>query len=75
MINEHFLEGVKQELITAIKCYAKRHQMTQSDMALLVGTSQPRMSDLFRGKLEKFSVDQLMKWAYDLGINITLTAI
>lgn len=74
MLTETFMDGAKQQLASAIKGYAVRHRMNQTDMAYLLETAQPRISNLFNGKLDKFSVDQLMQWAYNLGISIQLTA-
>lgn len=74
MIVEEFIDITKSNLIHSIKRYAVKHGMNQTDMSYLLETSQPRVSDLFNSKLDKFSVDQLLKWAYNLGINITITA-
>lgn len=70
MLTEAFMEEAKQKLASAIKEYAQHHKMNQMDMAYLLDTAQPRISNMFNGKLEKFSIDQLMQWAYNLGIKI-----
>lgn len=72
MLTETYMAEAKQLLASAIKGYAVRHKMNQTDMAYLLETAQPRISNLFNGKLDKFSVDQLMQWAYNLGINVTI---
>lgn len=72
MLVEVYMNEAKLMLASAIKAYAQRHKMNQTDMAILLETAQPRMSQLFNSKIDKFSVDQLMKWAYILGINVTV---
>ncbi|QYW06570.1 hypothetical protein uav_038 [Pseudomonas phage UAVern] len=72
MLVEVYMEEAKHVLANAIKAYADRHKMNQTDMSILLDTSQPRMSLLFNKKIDKFTVDQLMKWAYTLGININI---
>jgi len=72
MIVEEFIDITKSNLIHSIIRYAVKHGMNQTDMSYLLETSQPRVSDLFNEKLDKFSVDQLLKWTYNLGINVTI---
>lgn len=72
MIVEVFLDEAKLTLALAIRGYAVKHGMNQTDMAYLLETSQPRVSDLFKEKVSKFSLDQLIKWAYNLGIKIDI---
>lgn len=72
MITEKYIDEVKQTLVDSIKRYAVKHGMNQTDMSYLLETSQPRVSLLLNSKLDRFSVDQLLKWAYNLGINVTI---
>lgn len=72
MITEKYIDEVKLTLVSSIKRYAVKHGMNQVDMSYLLDTSPPRVSNLFNEKLDKFSVDQLLKWAYNLGINATI---
>jgi predicted XRE-type DNA-binding protein len=43
--------------------------MTQSDAATLFGVTQPRISDLMRGKINLFSLDTLIDMAATAGMN------
>lgn len=70
MIAEMFVDNIKVTLAQSIKRYAVKHKMSQTDMAYLMETTQPRVSNLFSEKISKFSLDQLLEWAYNLGINI-----
>jgi predicted XRE-type DNA-binding protein len=45
----------------------------QSAAAARLGVSQPRVSDLLRGRLEKFSSEKLMLMIYRVGGEITVT--
>jgi predicted XRE-type DNA-binding protein len=41
---------------------------TQQELQAKLGTSQPRISDLLRGKMSKFSLDTLVVYAELLGL-------
>jgi predicted XRE-type DNA-binding protein len=41
---------------------------TQQQLQARLGTSQPRVSDLLRGKMSKFSLDMLVVYAELLGL-------
>lgn len=51
-------------LYTAIKA----RRLTQVEASKLLGVSQSRVSDLMRGKCEKFSLDMLVLFAAKLGL-------
>ena len=46
---------------------------TQAQAAKLLGVSQPRISDLYRGKIERFSVDTLIAWLDKTGADVRIT--
>lgn len=72
MLAEEFLDTTKLKLAESIRAYSVKHSMNQTDMAYLLETTQPRVSNLFHSKVAKFSLDQLLKWNYNLGINVTI---
>ncbi|CAN1551488.1 COG5606 Uncharacterized conserved small protein [Rhabdaerophilaceae bacterium] len=43
-------------------------KLTQADAAERLGVTQPRMNDLFRGRINKFSLDALMVLATSAGL-------
>ncbi len=45
------------------------HEMTLADAAALFGVTQPRISDLMRGKFNLFSLDTLMNMATTAGMS------
>jgi len=46
---------------------------TQAQAAHLLGVSQPRVSDLVRGRIDRFSVDMLVKLLGKAGAEVRLT--
>jgi predicted XRE-type DNA-binding protein len=56
------------ELAEAIRA----HGMTQAQAAMALGVTQPRVSDLMRGKVELFSLDSLMDMAAAAGMTPTV---
>ena len=57
---------LKADLNTKIVKAAARY--TQQELQNKLGTSQPRVSDLLRGKMSKFSLDTLVLYAELLGL-------
>ena len=50
----------RAELMRAITEYIRSSSMTQADAAKTLGVTQPRISDLMRGKIDVFSLDTLV---------------
>ena len=47
----------------------QKRGMTQAEAAELFGVTQPRISDLMRGKIDLFSLDTLMNMASTAGMS------
>jgi predicted XRE-type DNA-binding protein len=60
------------ELMIALKKRISRSPMTQAQAARLFGVTQPRISDLLRGKINLFSLDALVKMATAAGLHVEL---
>ncbi len=58
----------RSELIIALTELIKKRGMTQTDAAKMFGVTQPRISDLMRGKVELFSLDALVDMAAIAGL-------
>lgn len=58
---------LKTDLHTKIVKCAGRY--SQQELQKLLGTSQPRISDLLRGKMSKFSLEMLVIYAERLGLH------
>ena len=54
-----------QELITS-------RDLTQAEAAGILRVSQPRVSDLLRGRIDLFSTDTLIDMLGDLGVKVQL---
>jgi predicted XRE-type DNA-binding protein len=67
------LKGMKKQIAVKIRSYAAQVSLTQKDIAELTSTTQPRVSDLFNLKIDKFSLDMLFKMLQNLDIETTLT--
>ncbi|HEY9784848.1 MAG TPA: helix-turn-helix transcriptional regulator [Candidatus Obscuribacterales bacterium] len=63
---------VRSELTQKIQEIIKENRWTQEEAAKLLGVSQPRISDLMNRRIEKFTVDMLMKWLCKLGKEVTV---
>ncbi len=52
----------RSELLIALQEWMKTKHQTQAAAAKVLGVTQPRMSDLARGRIHLFSLDVLMTW-------------
>ena len=52
---------IRADLMNIIEKHIKKSQKTQVEMAKYLGISQPRVSDLVHGKINKFTIDMLVK--------------
>jgi predicted XRE-type DNA-binding protein len=51
---------IRAELILELREYINQHSLTQSDAAKRLGIKQPEVSAINTGKLERFTIDQLV---------------
>ena len=63
---------LRAELMMALKSHLTRSQLTQAEAASLFGVTQPRISDLLRGKINLFSIDTLINMAAAAGMRVAL---
>jgi predicted XRE-type DNA-binding protein len=63
---------VKSELLIAVQASISKRGLRQKEVAAILGVSQPRVSDLLRGSIERFSLDSLVEIAYKLGLEVEL---
>ncbi|MFZ0284002.1 MAG: XRE family transcriptional regulator [Terriglobales bacterium] len=61
---------LKADLHTNIVKAASRH--SQRALQKILQTSQPRINDLLRGKMSKFSLDMLVEYAERLGLETSI---
>ena len=63
---------LRSELMTALRKYIEREGLTQADAAKRLKVTQPRISDLTRGKISRFSLDTLVNLLTDAGIDVAV---
>lgn len=63
---------VRAELMITLQERVKRQAGSQAEKAEKLGLSQPRLNDLLRGRLTKFSLDALVNIASRAGLKVDL---
>src|SRR5476649_2749212 len=54
---------VRSQLMVQLKSYIAKSGLNQGDAAKVFGITQPRVSDLMRGKINLFGIDALVNMA------------
>lgn len=57
----------RSDLMIVIRDIINAKNWSQADAAAQLGLTQPRVSDLVNGRIEKFSIDKLMTCLYRIG--------
>jgi predicted XRE-type DNA-binding protein len=60
----------RADLLLAIRERVKAWSLTQEEAAMRLGVTRPRLNDLMRGKLDKFSLDALVNIAAAAGFRL-----
>lgn len=63
---------MRADLMADLRKFIKTKKLTQAKAAEMLGVSQSRVSDLIRGKWEKFSLEMLIILATKAGMHVTL---
>jgi predicted XRE-type DNA-binding protein len=63
---------MRADLMADLRKFIKAKRLTQAKTAEILGVSQSRVSDLIRGKWEKFSLEMLITLATKAGMRVTL---
>ncbi len=66
---------LRSALIIALKNHIIRTGISQADAAKFLGVTQPRVSDLMRGKINLFGLDALVNMAAAAGLHIELRIV
>ena len=66
---------LRSGLMVALKAHISRVGLTQSQAAKVFGVTQPRISDLMRGKINLFGLDALVNMAAAAGLQIELRVL
>ena len=59
---------IRAQLMTEVEKYIQKEKITQAEAAKRFGVTQPRISDLIRGKIQLFSVDILIAMLTHAGL-------
>jgi predicted XRE-type DNA-binding protein len=62
----------RAELMQQIAAFVKRQDWTQAQAASHCGVTQPRINDLLRGRVSRFSLDALVNISTALGRRVRL---
>lgn len=63
---------IRSTLMMAIKMHIKAQGWPQAEAAHRLGVTQPRISDLMRGKIDVFAIDTLVNMLTAAGLKIEL---
>jgi len=63
---------LRSVLMMALKNHITRAGISQVEAAKLFGVTQPRVSDLMRGKIHLFAIDALVNMATAAGLRIEM---
>ncbi len=63
---------MRSRLMIAVEKLIEERGLTQQAAADLMGTSQPRISDLMRGRISQFTIDALVNMLTNAGVSVEL---
>jgi predicted XRE-type DNA-binding protein len=63
---------MRAQLMTALRKFVEKERLTQAEAARRLKVTQPRVSDLMRGKISRFSLDTLVTMSSDAGLEVDL---
>lgn len=64
---------LRSQLMIEINAALDKKAQTQSEMAQLLATTQPRISALRKGKINNFRLDRLVDFATRLGLSVSIS--
>jgi len=63
---------IRSAMMRALVAFIRKNELTQARAAKAFGISQPRISDLIRGKIHLFSIDNLVILLAAAGLRVDL---
>ena len=64
---------IKSRMVIDIEQRIKSLGLTQAQAAKLMGVSQPRVSDVVNGKIDRFTIDMLITMLVRLGMHVEVS--
>jgi len=65
--------AVKSGLVRQVGVIMEQRGLSQTEAAALIGTDQPTLSKVLRGRLGSVSVERVTAWLNTLGCDVTVT--
>ena len=66
---------LRSKLMMALKTHLEQMGLNQAQAAKLFGVTQPRVSDLVRGRIHLFGLDTLVNMAAAAGLHVELNIL
>jgi predicted XRE-type DNA-binding protein len=66
---------LRSALMMALKNHIARAEINQAQTAQILGVTQPRVSDLMRGKIDLFGLDALVNMAAAVGLHVEMRVL
>ncbi|MEW5982215.1 MAG: helix-turn-helix transcriptional regulator [Acidobacteriota bacterium] len=63
---------IRSDLMIRLSKLIEARKLTQAQAATLFGVTQPRVSDLVRGKIDRFSIDTLVAMLGHAGVKVQI---
>ena len=63
---------IRTDLMIRLSQLIETRGLTQAQAAILLGVTQPRISDLVRGKIDRFSIDTLVAMLGQAGVRVQI---
>ena len=64
---------LRSELMMRVARFVKVSGLTQKQAAVRLGITQPRLNDVLKGRIDKFSMDALVNMLAKAGLRVKLT--
>lgn len=63
---------IRSAMMRALVSFIREKKLTQHEAAVMLGVTQPRVSDLMRGKIHLFSIDNLVVLLAAAGLRVDI---
>lgn len=63
---------MRSQMMIALRVYIEKYGLTQANASKQLKVTQPRISDLMRGKINRFPLDTLVNMLTDAGLDVDL---
>lgn len=63
---------LRSQLMMKVSEYVKQSGLTQAEAAKMLGTTQPRLNDVLKGRIEKCTVDRLVNMLAAVGYKVKM---